>query len=204
VILLVAIILGLAAGILSSRLRHNPWQPPSFEWASLALVAFLPQFVAFYIPGLRSNVSDQFAAVCLTTSQIGLLIFCWINRRQTYMPILAAGLLLNLIVISANGGLMPISTATASQLLPADVFQQLQVGGRFSVSSKDILLDAQVINFPWLADRFLSPDWFSYRFVFSAGDVLISLGAFLLLAIPSVTNNSLPKKENLNVNQPIE
>jgi ABC-type phosphate transport system permease subunit len=167
------------------------------------LVAFLPQLFAFYLPFTRSQVSDRLAAICLVGSQMGLLLFCWLNRRSAGIPLLAGGLILNLLAICANGGLMPLSIDTAARFLPADVLQKLQVGSRFS-TSKDILLPTPSVVFPWFADRFVSPAWFQYRFVFSLGDILVSLGAFWLLRSRSVSIKVTPETESLHVNQSID
>jgi xanthosine utilization system XapX-like protein len=123
VILLTAVIAGLLVGILRARWNRDKWQPPVLRHTGLVLVAFLPQLFAFYLPFTRSHVSDNLAAICLVSSQIGLLLFCWLNRRSAGIPLLAVGLMLNLLVISANGGLMPLGLDTAARFLPANVFQ---------------------------------------------------------------------------------
>jgi hypothetical protein len=203
VILLTAVIAGLLVGVLRARWNRDKWQPPVFRHAWLVLVAFLPQLFAFYLPLTRSYGSESLAAACLVSSQIGLLAFCWLNRRLVGIPLLACGLILNLLAISANGGLMPLSVDTAARFLPADVFQNLQVGSRFS-TSKDILLPTSIIVFPWFADRFVSPAWFQYRFVFSLGDILVSLGAFWLLGSRSLSIKVSPERGSSHVNQPVD
>jgi hypothetical protein len=156
----------------------------------MVAVFFVPQLLAFYLPVTRSRMSLPVVVACLITSQIGLLLFCLLNRQLPGIPILAAGLCLNLLAISANGGLMPISTATAAHLIPEQVLSNLNIGSRFSLSSKDILLRPETVIFPWLSDRFVPPDWFPYQFAFSLGDVMIGIGAFLLLALPTSLKNS--------------
>jgi hypothetical protein len=198
-VLLSAVIAGLFVGILRAKWNQDKWQPPMLQHIWLVLVAFLPQLFAFYLPFTRSHVSHSLAAICLVSSQVGLLLFCWLNRRTAGIPLLAGGLILNLLAISANGGLMPLSIDTAALFLPANVLQKLHVGSRLSSSSKDILLPAAAVVFSWFADRFVSPAWFQYRFVFSLGDILISLGAFWLLINRKVS----PETESHHVNQPV-
>ncbi|HLA88119.1 MAG TPA: DUF5317 family protein, partial [Anaerolineales bacterium] len=125
---------------------------------------------------------EWLVAGCLLTSQIILLGFAWLNRRIPGMSILICGVALNLVVMAANDGFMPISPQTASRLVSEDRLLDIQPGSRFGV--KDILLHPQDTRFEWLADRFLPPDWSSYQVAFSLGDVLIAFGAFWLLAKP--------------------
>ena len=188
-ILLLAVFFGLLAGWLRVRLNQSIWQPPEFQHAWMVAVFFVPQLLAFYLPVTRSRMSLPVVAACLITSQIGLLLFCLLNKHLPGIPILAAGLFLNLLAISANGGLMPLSTATAAHLIPEQVLSNLNIGSRFSLSSKDVLLRPEAVNFPWLSDRFVPPDWFPYQFAFSLGDVMIGIGAFLLLAYSKTFKN---------------
>jgi hypothetical protein len=185
VVLLSAVGLGLAAGWLRSRWSQSNWQIPDFQYIWVVAVFFLPQLFAFYLPAVRSHLSTQVVAACLITSQLGLLLFCLLNRHLPGVLILAFGLFLNLLAISLNGGFMPLSTTTAAQLIPEQALSAITIGSRFSPGSKDILLSPEAIVFPWLSDRFVPPYWFPYRFAFSIGDVLIAGGAFLMLALPS-------------------
>jgi len=36
-------------------------------------------------------------------------------------------------------------------------------------------------SLPWLVDRWAAPDWLPFANVFSAGDVVIALGAFVIV-----------------------
>jgi len=202
VILLTAVLAGLLAGLLRARWAQKIWQPPELQYSWLALVAFLPQFFAFYLPASREYMSVPLAAACLVGSQVGLLIFCLLNRHQVGIMILAVGLLLNLLVITANGGFMPLSTQTAAQLIPEHILQNIKIGSRLGASSKDILLPFDAMVFPWLSDRFLPPAWFPYQFAFSIGDILIGLGAFLLLSIQPGFLKNRQKGSSRHVNEP--
>jgi hypothetical protein len=184
VILLIAVVFGLLAGLLRAKRSQTAWQLPELQQVWIVAVCFVPQLVAFYLPITRTILTTPLAAACLIISQAGLLLFCLINWRQPGVLILATGLLLNLLAILANGGLMPLSTQTAARLVPPQVLASMKVGSRVSASSKDILLKPEDIVFPWLSDRFVLPDWFQSHFAFSLGDVLIGLGAFLLLSWP--------------------
>jgi Family of unknown function (DUF5317) len=148
----------------------------------LVLVAFLPQLVIAYLPVSRYLLPDWLAASSLSASLIIFLVFVWLNRRLPGMPVLMIGFGLNLVVILANRGWMPISPLTASHLTGGSAIQPADIGSRFG--QKDILLLPQDMHFEILADRFLLPDWFPYKVAFSLGDILIALGIFWLLAKP--------------------
>ncbi len=183
-ILLTAIVAGILVGMIGAWRAGVSWQLPILRHIWLAIVGFLPQLLAFYLPATRNLLNKSQAAVCLVLSQLLLLGFCLGNLKSSGIAILAGGLTLNLLVILANGGLMPLPVETANKLLPQSVMDTLKIGQRLSTQSKDILLPAKQIVLPWLADRFTSPPGFPYLFVFSLGDVLIAAGAFWLLAKP--------------------
>lgn len=103
-----------------------------------------------------------------------------------------AGLLLNLAVMLANGGWMPISPQNASRLVGAAAISQAAPGER--IGPKDVLLQPAEMQLGFLADRFMLPDWSPYQAAFSAGDILIAAGAFWLLAAPPA-QGTLPNME---------
>ena len=111
----------------------------------LVLVAFLPQLVVAYLPVTHFLLPDWLAASTLSASLILFLAFVWLNRRLPGMPILMIGLGLNLIVILANRGWMPISPQTANHLTDGNVLQSFSLGSRFG--QKDILLLPQDTHF---------------------------------------------------------
>jgi hypothetical protein len=180
-VLLVAILLGIPAGLLLARWRKRPWAFPPLRAVWLVILAFLPQFVAFYLPTTRTLLPDGLVAVGLLSSQVLLMVFCWLNRRFSGTWLLAVGLALNFLVIATNGGFMPISPQTAGRLIPQEVLQTIPLGSRFGYG-KDILLMPADTHLVWLSDRFLPPESFPYQVAFSLGDVVIASGAFWLTA----------------------
>jgi hypothetical protein len=182
VILLLAIAAGLLVGLAWAGWNRQPYRPPDLQHLWLVIVAFIPQFIVVYLPITRRLFPDWLVVGFLLASQIILLAFVWLNRRIMGMPILLCGVLLNLTVMTTNGGFMPISPQTASRLVSEDRLKIIQTGSRFS--TKDVLLRPENTRFEWLADRFLLPTWFPYQAAFSLGDVFIALGIFYLLAKP--------------------
>lgn len=187
-ILLAAVVSGLLGGLAWARWRGVTYQAPDLRSTWLIVAGFVPQFIVAYLPATHFLIPSWLAVASLSASQIAFLAFVWINRRLPGMPLLLAGLILNLIVMAANGGWMPITPDIASQLRGEDVTQHYALGDRFG--QKDILLAPQSIHFGFLADRFLPPAWFPYKVAFSAGDILIAAGVFWLLARPPGANHT--------------
>jgi hypothetical protein len=181
-VLVLAIAIGLLAGLGWARWRGQPYQTPELRHLWLVFVAFLPQFIVIYLPITLKLFPDWMVAALLTGSQILLLVFVWLNRHIFSMSILLCGVLLNLSVMTVNGGFMPISPQTASRLVSEDTLRDARSGSR--LGAKDILLSPQDTRFELLADRFLPPAWFPYQVAFSLGDVFIAFGVFWLLANP--------------------
>jgi hypothetical protein len=178
VILLVGLILGLLAGYFRAWLAKRPYVLPDIQRAELALLAFLPQGLAFFIPQAGRFVSQQWAAFLLPISLGILLLFAWYNRRLQGFWLLGLGLLLNFAVIATNGGLMPISPETLSIVHPT---QSLEAIDSRAFGSKGIVLPAEETQLEWLADRFTVPDQLPIQFAFSLGDIFLAVGAFWVL-----------------------
>jgi hypothetical protein len=178
-ILLVAILAGLVVGLSLARLQKRPWTVPPLRKPWLVIIAFLPQFFNLYLPATRTWVSDDWAAVSLIASMTLLLVFCWFNRRLSGVRLLALGLAINLLVIVANGGFMPISPQTASRLVLPETLARFVIGDRFGY--KDILLLPVQTRLIWLSDFLLPPEGFPYQVAFSLGDLFVAAGAFWLM-----------------------
>lgn len=125
-------------------------------------------------------VSDEIAAMVLTLSQLLLLIFGWQNRHQRAFYLLILGLLANFIVIVGNGGLMPMSPATLEKLVSPNRAASWEIGERVG-RTKDRLMAEEDTRLAILSDRLVLPKWTGYAVAYSIGDLIIALGAFLLL-----------------------
>jgi hypothetical protein len=178
-ILILAVMAGFLAALLRASYFRQPLQPPALNSVWLVVVAFVPQWLAFHWVTTARLMPTSLSATLLVLSQALLLLFVWRNRRQPGLLLLGAGVALNLAVIAANGGLMPIFPEVATRLAPGAT-GTWAIGERMWLS-KDIVLPASATRLPWLADRFLLPGWLPLRAAYSLGDVLIALGAFRLL-----------------------
>jgi len=157
-ILVFAIAVGLAAGIIKARLRDEPYQPIELQQLWLILLAALPQTLVFFLPAVRERIPNQWIPFILVSTQIILLVFVWVNRKTPWIWLLGSGLLLNLLVISLNGGWMPISPETlVSQGAPEGSWQ---IGSRHGYSKDLVLMKEETVL--WiLSDILTLPLWLS-------------------------------------------
>lgn len=178
-ILLLAIVAGLLAGLARAWYGGHQLRSPNLRVAWLVPIAFLPQWLAFYLPVTRRLITANLpAAVALTGSQAVLLFFAWRNRDQPGFRAMGLGLALNLLVIALNGGLMPVSPETMARLHPETQPETWQAGTRRAWS---IVLPVATTRLWWLSDQLVTPSWLPIRKALSVGDVLIAGGAFWLL-----------------------
>ena len=179
-ILIWAVVAGLVAGLARAWVGKRPYQPTNLADSWLLVSAVSIQAVAFLIPVTQRLIPDRATAGLMVASQGILLAFVWINRSKPGFWILTMGTAMNMLVILANGGFMPIGPQTAAYLFPGRPELTGQVGTHLA-GTKDILLPIATTRFWWLSDHLLSPAYLHSRFAFSPGDVLIALGIIKFL-----------------------
>lgn len=133
----------------------------------LALSALVLQIIIVnVIPG----GSHDLHAAALIGTYLVLGVALWANRSVPGVAIIAAGGFCNFAAIVTNDGVMPASEqALRTAGLPA------QVDG---YTNSGLVENA---NLAFLGDIFALPSWVPAANVFSVGDLLLALGAFVLL-----------------------
>lgn len=106
-----------------------------------------------------------------------LVAFILLNRRYRELLVMGAGLLLNLIVIVANGGYMPASATALERAGLGEVAEALRAG----TARGNTILMGEGTRLNFLGDILYLPAWVPLSSAFSIGDVVLGVGlAFLL------------------------
>jgi hypothetical protein len=130
-------------------------------YAAIAL-----QLAAFPFKALPWRTSDRAGVALWLCSYALFVVACAANASIPGVPFVAAGMLLNVLAITTNGGHMP---ALASALRAA--------GLHFVRSRNSAVLPSP--HLAWLVDRWALPGWVPWGNVFSVGDVLIAGGGLV-------------------------
>ncbi len=168
--LLYPILVALAAGLLLGGRLAN-LEAARFRWAGLALLGLVVQ-VALFSPFVAPWIGVAGAPLYVGSTAL-VLAAAVRNAGQPGLALAAAGGFLNLAAIVANGGWMPADPGALAAL------------GRSGVAtgySNSVVGGAAVALWP-LTDIFAMPRAIPGANVFSVGDALIGLGAFVWLFV---------------------
>lgn len=171
-IILLAVFVGLARGRTLAGLLAYPWQRTGWLYASLGIQLFLGTSYAETLPSLRGP------AALLNMGSMAILLWALVPYLELWGGRLAfAGVLMNLAVIFANGGKMPVSPAAlAATGMPATRIAFLAAG-----RSLTHRLMRPGTGLWFLGDVIYMPRPVARSPVFSAGDIALWIGLFLLI-----------------------
>jgi hypothetical protein len=110
----------------------------------------------------------------------------WGNRHLAGVRWIGLGLLLNLGVMVANGGWMPVRPEAIVRVGHTSLAPSLASGTRV-YSSKNIVLPLEETRLWFLSDVFVLARPFPVPSVFSIGDVFVALGVFFLIQAAMLT-----------------
>lgn len=156
-IVTVALAGGHLGALASVRFAHT--------WAAvvgLALQILIISIVPFSDPALLA------AGHLLSYAFIGIFVFA--NRSHRGLWLLGLGWGCNLLAIAANGGIMPTATAVVSS-------SARRVNANEFINSRTLVHP----KLQFLGDVFAIPRSWPLHNVFSVGDILIAVGAFVLV-----------------------
>jgi len=156
------------------------------------LVFIPPAFMVMLIAAREMGRADIVRAV---SGYLHLLAYCallmlvWLNRRLTGAAFLAAGLLLNMAVLVANGGRMPVSYKAAEF---SGVGPKALKILRDNDMTRHIIIDDRT-RLGWLGDVIPIPKPpFPDPEVMSVGDALLAIGVFILIQTAMVPHRQRP------------
>jgi hypothetical protein len=135
---------------------------------ALACAACLLQIGGMLAPQYRLSIL-LLSAACLAS-------FCWLNRRQHGIVLITAGVGLNMAVMAANGGYMPISPAALARRIDVQI-----APGTLLPATKDIVLEDHEARLALLGDRLLLPGRLASLATWSIGDFVLIAGVGRLL-----------------------
>ena len=144
--------------------------------AAAALGLFLLQVGALITLDIEPVVR-----VLLPATMAGLLPLAWVGRELVGVRVMAAGLLLNLAAIVANGGLMPIAPETVQAVAGAEELAKYEPGRRLP-GSKDVLLAKDDTRLQPFSDQIILPLEGRLRHAVSPGDLIVAAGVALTVA----------------------
>jgi hypothetical protein len=123
-----------------------------------------------------SALTHQHRLELLLVSAVLLAGFCWLNRRERGLILITVGIALNMAVMTANGGAMPISPAILAQQTGLHI-----APGTALPSTKDVVLADDTAKLAPLSDRLLLPAPLTPIAAWSIGDVFLLSGVARLL-----------------------
>lgn len=171
------------AGVLVGLLRRGSVKGLAFlpvRGGGVVLVAFLMQLPLFYFPAEKGSIHFSLERCLLFLSYLLILGVVWKNRTTSGLRAIGLGLLLNLTVMIANGGFMPIQPRVLESFGHQHMVTKMESGYRV-LHSKDVLLRREETHLWILSDTFAFDPPFLSPVAFSPGDVLIAAGAFLFI-----------------------
>ena len=179
-ILVVAIVVSIIIALLRGG-RFSALATLPLRYGVLAVAAFAVQIIFIYqTPSSKIIGTWGWQELLFASSHLLLLATVWANRHLAGVKWIGLGLLLNLAVIVANGGWMPITPDAIIKVGHTGLVPTVTPGMRI-YSSKNIILAPEETKLRFLSDIFIISRPFPVPSVFSIGDVFVALGMFLLI-----------------------
>jgi hypothetical protein len=156
------------------------------RWGWLGVAALLAQIWAVYFAGTQATPGLA-RRVLLPLTFVLLLVFALRNWHLWGVRVMAVGFLLNLLAISSNGGLMPISPEEVASVNLLDRIENVQLGEPVP-GSKGILMAPREARLWFLSDIIVFPPRSPIARVFSVGDLLV-LGGVVIASAEVIGRN---------------
>jgi hypothetical protein len=191
-ILMLAVLVSFLLGLIRTRGDISGLARLRLRSTGLVFAALILQMPLLRSPG--GSVGSPFPPISILflLSYPLLLVFVWRNRHLAGSWMLGVGVLLNLVVIAANGGFMPISPDTLARLKPSAPPDRWETNTHRHHSKGIILSKSETLLWA-LSDILALPPPFPLPTAFSLGDAFLAAGAFVLLQ--EAMGNERPRRE---------
>lgn len=175
-LLLWAVPIGILIGYLrGGRLSHLAKLELRGAW--LVLLALIIQLLIFPLGSSKQPIISFGTEYFHLASYAPLVIFVVLNWREWGILAMGVGMVLNLVVITANGGYMP----TRPELLEAAGHGEAAATLRETCTYANNTCMGPETPLWFLADIFYVPAGVPFANVFSVGDLLLALGLIVFL-----------------------
>ena len=154
--------------------------PAGLRWSWLGVAALLVQIWAVYFAGTQA-IPGLARRVLLPLTFALLVLFALRNWHLWGVRLMAVGFLLNLLAISFNGGLMPISPEEVASVNLLDRIENVQLGEPVP-GSKGVLMASRDARLWFLSDVIVFPPRSPISRVYSVGDLLVLGGVVMACA----------------------
>lgn len=170
-VVVIAVIIALMRGGHLGNLSHLPLR--KIGWF---ILAFIIQIGLYLLTGEKTFIG-KYGPLIHILSYVFIIIGLERNWEIKEIKIISVGIFLNFLVIVLNGGRMPalINTPNLSRL-SLNKLNSLADG-----SDPRHCLYNNSTRLGFLSDIFSLPAFFPYSVIFSIGDLIASIGAFLLI-----------------------
>lgn len=165
-----AVLLGLIIGWLRNGKIKNLGRIPLPGWPLILLAVFIQTIIWIDFAGSFHFLTPIYP-ILYTLSFSILVLFFFLQGRQAGFIIIGVGILLNLLVITANQGKMPVD----STYMPPNVAEELAAGEKSPFHT--VMTDETWLAF--LGDRIPVP--YSRNQLLSIGDIVIAAGVVVLI-----------------------
>lgn len=171
VVLALSLIVGLLRGGKISRFGDF-----NLKNVGLIVLAFLVQAALRLAGPMGWNFLRGLAWTIYAVSFLMLAYAIWGNRKTAGVPWILAGVIMNFVAIMANGGKMPVS----GRLWAMGGMSLDSLKPEVNFTHQLLTPDARL---PWLTDVLRLPKALLLPTVFSAGDVAVMVGLFILVQV---------------------
>jgi hypothetical protein len=160
------------------------------RWSWLGVAALLAQIWVVYFVGTEGTPGLA-RRVLLPLTFVLLLVFALRNWHLWGVRLMAVGFLLNLLAISSNGGLMPVSPEQIATANLLDRIENVHLGEPVP-GSKGVLMAPREANLWFLSDIIVFPPRSPVARVVSVGDLLI-LGGLVIVCAELIRRHGAPR-----------